>query len=178
MIKYIIAPSESQLWGYAWWAIVRAGWKRAHQRALGMLTIVYAIILASLTGSHTVLVLPGIGGITLATGTGAAVGLGAWFVLGTIGVATGGVGIPIGAAAMTAIGALFGAIGGAAGGFGFRQVSYSLVHPIFWTPLLVLGAYFLWGHRLKVHRERQDFNSLNLEIKGPREHQSLPIADT
>ena len=82
--------------------------------------------------------------------------MGAWFALGTIGVATGGVGLAIGAAGMAAIGALFGGIGGASGGLGIREVSYWLIHPVIWIPLLVLGAYFIWGHRLKKIRSQKN----------------------
>jgi hypothetical protein len=134
---------------FAYWAKRHGGWRRVHQRLLGWLTLIYGIFLASLTGSYTSLVLPGIGGIALGTGTGAAVGFGAWLVLGTVGVATGGVGLAIGAASMAAIGALFGGIGGTAGGFGIQTVSYPLVHWIFWVPVLIIGIYFLWGYKLK-----------------------------
>lgn len=95
------------------------------------------------------MVLPGVGGIAVGAGTGAAVGFGTWLVLGTVGVATGGVGLAIGAVSMAAIGAFFGGIGGTASGFGIQSVSYPLVHWIFWLPVIIIGCYFLWGHRLK-----------------------------
>jgi hypothetical protein len=95
-------------------------------------------------------------GVALGSGAGAAVGLGAWFALGTIGVATGGVGLAIGAVGMASIGALFGGIGGASGGLGIREVSYWFIHPVIWIPLLVLGAYFIWGHRLKKSRGQKN----------------------
>ena len=149
MIYYIVAAVGIAILGFAIWARFRGGWKRMHQKILGILTFGYGIFLALLTGSYTALVLPGLGGITLGAGAGAAVGLGTWLALGTIGVATGGVGLAIGAASMAAIGALFGGIGGTAGGFGTQAVTYPLVHWIFWLPLLIIGAYFLWGHKLK-----------------------------
>jgi hypothetical protein len=155
MIYYIVAAIGMAILGFAVWAKCRAGWKRIHQQVLGILTLVYGIFLALLPGSYTSLVLPGLGGITLGAGAGAAVGLGTWLVLGTIGVATGGVGLAIGAASMTAIGALFGGIGSTAGGFEIHVVSYPLVHWIFWVPLLVIGAYFIWGHKLKKLRGRE-----------------------
>ena len=156
MIYYIVSAIGIAILGFAVWAKYRAGWKRVHQKILGILTLVYGLFLSLLTGSYTSLVLPGLGGVTLGAGAGAAVGLGTWLVLGTIGVATGGVGLAIGAASMAGIGALVGGIGGTASGFGIRAVSYPLVHWIFWVPLLVIGAYFLWGHKLKKLRGREN----------------------
>jgi hypothetical protein len=156
LIYYILATIAIAIICFAVWAKFRAGWRRIHQQIPGSLILVYGILLAFLTGSYTELVLPGVGGVALGTGAGAAVGLGAWFALGTIGVATGGVGLAIGAAGMAAIGALFGGIGGASGGLGIREVSYWLIHPVIWIPLLVLGAYFIWGHRLKKSRGQKN----------------------
>lgn len=119
------------------------------RKVLGWLIVVYAIYLSMLTGSYTALVLPGIGKIAIGAGTGAAIGFGAWMVIGTVGVATGGVGIAIGALAMTVIGAFFGGLGGIASGFGVQAISYPLVHWAFWIPILIIGLYFAIGHRLK-----------------------------
>jgi len=149
MTIYISIFMAAAILLFALWAKIHGGWRRAHQRVLGWLILLYGIFLSSLTGSYTAFVLPGIGGIALGAGTGAAVGLGTWLVLGTVGVATGGIGLAIGALGMAAIGAIFGGIGGAAGGFGFQTVSYPLVHWAFWLPLIVIGLYFIWGIRIK-----------------------------
>lgn len=93
--------------------------------------------------------LPGIGSIVLGGGAGAAVGFATWLFLGTVGVATGGVGVAIGAGAMALIGAGIGCIGGAVGGFGIQTVTYPLVSPVFWVPIIVLGFYFMRGKRIK-----------------------------
>lgn len=156
MLYYTLAIIALAIILFAFWARFRAGWQRIHQQILGSLVLVYGIFLAFLTGSYTELVLPGVGGVALGAGAGAAVGLGAWLALGTIGVATGGVGLGIGAIGMTAIGATFGGIGGASGGLGLREVSYWLIHPIIWIPLIILGAYFIWGHQLgKIHARKK-----------------------
>lgn len=131
MIIYISVGIAAAILIFAFWAKRHGGLRRAHQKLLGWLTLVYGIFLASLTGSYTSLMLPGIGGITMGAGTGAAVGFGAWLVLGTVGVATGGVGLAVGAVTMALIGALLGGIGGTAGGFGIQTVSYPLVHWMF-----------------------------------------------
>lgn len=133
----------------ALWAKFRTDWQEAHRRFVGALVIFYACLLASLTGSYTALVVPGLGKIALGTAAGAGLGFGVWVVLGTVGVATGGLGVAIGALGMSAIGAIFGGVGGAAGGFGLRQVTYSLVSPVFWLPLLAIGIYFVAGRRIK-----------------------------
>ncbi len=152
MIIYISVAIAVAILIFAFWTRCHGGWKRAHQRLLGWLTLIYGIFLASLSGSYTSFVLPGIGGITLGAGTGAVVGFGTWLVLGTVGVATGGVGLAIGAIAMTSIGALFGGIGGTASGFGLQNVSYPLVHWVIWLPVIIIGIYFIWGHTLRRRR--------------------------
>ena len=149
MIIYISVAIAVAILVFAFWAKQHGGWRRAHQRLLGILTLSYGLFLASLTGSYTSLVLPGIGGISLGVGVGAAVGFGTWLVLGTVGVVTGGIGLAVGAVGMAAIGAIFGGIGGTAGGFGITTVSYPLVHWIFWVPVVLIGIYFIWGHKLK-----------------------------
>ena len=145
-----------------YWAKRFGGWQRTHQKLLGFMTLMYGVFLASLTGSYTALVLPGIGGIALGLGSGAAVGLGVWVAIGTVGVATGGIGLAIGAASMIAIGALFGGIGGAAGGFGIQTLSYPLVHWGFWVPVMIIGVYFLCGHKLKKQQGLENAKSTEL----------------
>lgn len=149
MVIYISVAFAAAILIFAYWAKRHGGWRQTHQRLLGWLTLIYGLFLASLTGSYTSLVLPGVGGIALGAGTGAAVGFGTWLVLGTVGIAAGGVGLAVGAASMAAIGALFGGIGGTASGFGIQTVSYPLVHWIFWIPVVIIGIYFIWGHKLK-----------------------------
>ena len=155
MITYLSIAIAVAILIFAFWAKRHGGWRRVHQRLLGILTLSYGLFLASLTGSYTSLVLPGIGGITLGVGVGAAVGFGTWLVIGTVGVVTGGIGIAIGAASMVAIGAVFGGIGGTAGGFGTTTVYYPLVHWVFWAPVVLIGAYFLWGYKIKKLRGSQ-----------------------
>lgn len=127
------------------------------RRALGIFIIFYGVYLSTLTGSAYSFKLPG-GSIALGAGTGASIGLGAWALLGTIGVATGGVGIAVGAAAMAGVGALLGGAGGAAGSsFGFQTTIYPLVKWYFWLPIIVIGALFLFG----VRRKKPDPQSLS-----------------
>ncbi|SEA16383.1 hypothetical protein SAMN05660420_01439 [Desulfuromusa kysingii] len=132
---------------FAIWAKFLGGWSRLHQKIIGLMTMCYGLYLATLTGTVTSLVLPGIGSIAIGTGAGAAVGFFTSVVIGTVGVATGGVGIALGALGMSIIGGVFGLIGSSAGGVGFERTSYHLVNPIFWIPLIVLGIYFLVGRR-------------------------------
>lgn len=133
-------------------AYKRGWWSVIHRRIVGWTVVLYGIYLASLTGSYTSLVLPGVGSIAIGSGAGAAVGFLTWLVIGTVGVATGGVGVAIGAGAMTIIGTLFGAAGGAAGGFGIQTVTYPLISPLFWVPVTILGIYFLRGKRIKMQQ--------------------------
>lgn len=84
MIYYIIAAIGIAVLSFVIWARYRAGWPLLHQRILGVLTLGFGLFLAFLTGSYTELVLPGVGGVALGAGAGAAVGLGAWLSLGTI----------------------------------------------------------------------------------------------
>lgn len=130
-------------------AIMNNGWNLFHQRLIGGLIICYGIYLSLLSGSYTSLVLPGIGSIVLGGGAGAAVGFATWLFLGTVGVATGGVGVAIGVGAMALIGSVVGGIGGAVGGFGLQTVTYPLVSPFFWVPIIILGIYFMRGKRIK-----------------------------
>jgi hypothetical protein len=135
--------------GFSLWSFFKGGWKILHQKIIGISIFAYGCYLATLTGSATVLVLPGVGAI----GGGALVGAGAgwltWAIIGTVGVATGGAGIALGSLGMALIGLTFGAVGGAVGGFGLKTTSYPLVNPIFWVPLLILGIYFCVGLRRK-----------------------------
>lgn len=146
MIYFIFGAAISII-TFASWAYFRGEWKEIHQRIIGAAVVVYGLYLAALTGSYTSLVLPGIGSIALGATSGAAAGFATWVVLGTVGVATGGMGIAVGALAMTTIGATFGTVGGAASGFGLQRISYPLVSPFFWVPLVILGCYFLWGKK-------------------------------
>lgn len=135
----------------AFWILARkrGGGSLLHRRIVGSLVVLYGIYLATLTGSYTSVVLPGFGSIVIGAGTGAAIGLGTWVVVGTVGVVTGGVGVAVGAGAMVLIGAVFGSAGGAASGVGIHNVSYPLVSPLFWVPVIVIGIYFFRGTILK-----------------------------
>lgn len=129
------------------WIVLRRStvWRALHQRLVGASIFFYGIYLATLTGTVTKLFLPGVGAI----GGGAAAGVGAglltYALIGTVGVATGGVGIALGGFAMALIGGGFGIVGAFAGGIGFHTVTYPLVSPWFWGPILVLGAYVFVG---------------------------------
>lgn len=133
-------------------AYKRGRWSVFHRRIVGWSVVFYGVYLATLTGSYTSLVLPGIGPIVIGAGTGAGIGFITWLVIGTVGMVTGGVGVAIGAGAMAFIGALFGGAGGAAGNFGIKTVTYALISPIFWIPVIILGIYFLQGNRIKMQR--------------------------
>ncbi len=131
------------------WSRFLGGWRILHQKIVGLLIIAYGAYLATLTGTVTQFVIPGIGSIGGGAVAGAGVGFATWLVVGTVGVATGGVGIAIGAAAMTMIGGILGATGAATGGAGFTTVTYPLVSPFFWVPFILLGIYFVIGGRRK-----------------------------
>jgi len=133
----------------SWVIVSQGGLEGSKRRIVGGLVIFYGVYLSLLTGSSTALVVPGIGSIAIGAGTGAAVGFFTWLAIGTVGLATGGVGVAIGAGAMSMIGAIFGGAGGAAGGFGLKAVTYPLISPVFWIPLIVLGIYFLRGKKIK-----------------------------
>ena len=120
-------------------------WKLVHQRVIGFSIFLYGIYLATLSGTATQFVLPGVGAIGGGAAAGAGVGIVTYLVLGTVGAVTGGAGVALGLLAMSLIGASLGAIGASAGGFGFRIVSYPLVSPWFWAPLIILGIYVLLG---------------------------------
>lgn len=140
---------------------LRGVWTLAQRKVIGWLILLYGIYLATLTGSYTAIVAPGIGKIAIGAGTGAAVGFSTWLVVGTVGVATGGAGVAIGALAMAGIGALFGGVGGASGGFGIKTLTYPLVHWTFWVPIIIIGLYFAFGHRLKRTQNEQ------ARLRGP-----------
>jgi len=131
------------------WFLLRrhGGWKVLHQQFVAALTLLYGLYLATLTGTVTQLVLPGLGAVGGGAAAGAAIGFGTYLAIGVVGAVTGGVGIALGAAAMTLIGATLGASGGAAGGAGFKTVSYPLVSPLFWVPVLLLSVYLFIGAR-------------------------------
>jgi hypothetical protein len=141
------------------WSRFLGGWRVLHQKIIGLLLIAYGAYLATLTGTVTQFVLPGIGAVGGGAATGAGVGFVTWLVLGTVGVATGGVGLAIGATAMTLIGGALGAAGAATGGAGFATVTYPLVSPIFWVPLVLLGIYFNIGARKRKTMQEQTENA-------------------
>ncbi|MGJ7521403.1 hypothetical protein ACSFA0_13010 [Variovorax sp. LT1P1] len=128
---------------------VGARWSAFHQRVVAVATFAFGVYLATLTGTATQFVLPGFGAIGLGAAAGSAIGFGTFLMIGVVGVATGGVGLAIGAGAMTLIGAGVGAAGGAAGGFGFRVISYPLVSWWIWAPLLMLGVYLFVAAKRK-----------------------------
>lgn len=131
------------------WSRFLGGWRALHQKTVGLLIIAYGAYLATLTGTITRFVIPGIVSIGGGAAAGAGIGFATWLIIGTVGIATGGVGVAIGAAALTTIGGVLGAAGAAAGGSGFTTVTYPLVSPYFWVPLLLLGIYFVIGGRKK-----------------------------
>ena len=145
-------------------AVFRRGWwSHLHRKIVGWTVILYGIYLATLTGSYTSLVLPEAGSIAIGAGTGAVTGYVTWLIIGTVGVATGGVGVAVGAGAMAAIGAFFGGAGGAAGGFGLETVTYPLISPIFWVPVILLGIYFLIGAKIKMQQRLPSPKKENIE---------------
>lgn len=127
----------------------RGGWSRFHQKVVGWSVIGYAAYLATLTGTAWKFLVPGLGSAGAGAVTGAFIGVLAHTVLGTLGIATGGVAL---AAGMGTLALVFGGIGGTsgwvasffAGSYGFQKVSYPLVHWAFWLPLFMLGVYLLW----------------------------------
>lgn len=155
------------------WSYFHGGWKTFHQRLIGGAVFAYGLVLASLTGSVTSFVVPGFGAIVVGAGTGASVGALTYLVIGTVGVVTGGVGVAVGLGAMAAIGAFLGSAGAAAGGFGFHTVTYGLVSPFIWAPLLVLGAYFMKGRK----RIKQEALLALSSPSGERGGTSGPTAD-
>jgi hypothetical protein len=123
----------------------RTSWRDIHQRIVGIAILIYGLYLATLTGTITQFVLPGVGAIGGGAVAGAGVGLVTYIVLGTVGAVTGGVGVALGLLAMTLIGGSVGALGAAAGGVGFRTVSYPLVSAWFWVPVIIIGIYVFLG---------------------------------
>lgn len=121
--------------------VLRDRWVAFHQRLVALSVFAFGMYLATLTGTVTQLVVPGIGAVGIGAAAGGAIGLVTSMVVGVVGVATGGVGLAIDAGAMALIGAGVGAAGGAASGFGFQVISYPLVSPFVWVPLMVLAVY-------------------------------------
>jgi hypothetical protein len=158
----IIAGLILVIWLVPW---KLGGLKSLHRRGVGLLILLYGAYLATLTGTTTQFVLPGIGAIGGGAAAGAGIGLLTYAVFGTVGVVTGGTGWAIGAGLMALFGAGLGAAGGAAGTAGFRTVSYPLVSPVFWGPLLALGVYFLLGSA----KRRTQFKEQKLLPNGKRE---------
>ena len=125
----------------ATWFLLRVygGWKIIHQQFIASLLFLYGLYLLTLTGTETRFVLPVLGVIGSGAAAGAAIGFGTYLAIGAVGVATGGAGIALGGIAMSVIGATLGAAGGSADGFGFKQVSYFLINPLFLIPLFLLS---------------------------------------
>lgn len=121
------------------------GWKVLHQRVMGWTVLFYGMWLATLTGTVTKLVLPGLGAVGGGAAAGAGCGLLTYFVIGTVGVVTGGVGLAVGAGVMATIGGVLGAVGGTVGGFGFKTITYPLISPWAWVPICIIGVYFILG---------------------------------
>ncbi len=132
------------------------------RKLFGCILLLGGMYLALLTGSTSSLILPGLGKIALGAGGGAVVGLGTSLLLGTLGVATGGVGVAVGLWGMTIIGGLLGGVGGTTSGFGFQTVTHPLVHWIYWLPLVLLGIYFLFGgkvnEKVNTHEKKEITN--------------------
>ena len=120
-------------------------WNKIHQRVVGLAILIYGLYLATLTGTITQFVILGIGAIGGGAAAGAGVGMLTYLVLGTVGAVTGGAGVALGILAMSLIGGGVGAIGAAAGGAGFRTLTYPLVSSWFWAPIAVLGIYVFLG---------------------------------
>lgn len=137
-----------------------AGWRRVHQAILGALTMFYGMWLALCTGTVFKLVLPGIGSVVLGSAAGVGLGFATFLAVGTVGVATGGVGIAVGAIAMMAIGAVFGGVGGAAG---VAVARVPLISPIFWAPVVLVGIYLGVGAARKPKM-----------LAGHTDHEALP----
>jgi hypothetical protein len=114
------------------------------RRFSGLLLTIYGIYLAALTGSSTQFVIPGVGSIGAGAAAGAGVGFLTWALVGTLGVATGGAGFAIGAAGMVLIGTIVGGVGAASGGVGFETITYPLVSPWFWVPIIIVGLSLLF----------------------------------
>lgn len=131
------------------WAKWGGRWESLYQKIISLLIIFYGLFLANLTGSYTAIVLPVGIEIVVGAGSGAALGYITFLVLGTIGVVTGGIGFAIGAGLMITIGAIFGGAGAAGAGFGVKTITYALVSPWFWVPILVLGIYYWRGAKVK-----------------------------
>jgi len=120
-------------------------WSKIHQRVVGIAILIFGIYLSTLTGTITHFVLPGVSAIGGGAAAGAGVGMLTYLVLGTVGAVTGGVGVALGILAMSFIGGGVGIIGAVAGGAGFRTLTYSLVSPWLWIPIMVLGIYISLG---------------------------------
>lgn len=120
-------------------------WRIVHQRLVGSAIVCYGVYLATLTGTVSTFVLPGLSAMGSGAAAGAGVGLLTYALIGTVGVVTGGVGIAVGGLAMALIGGGLGLTGALAGGAGFRTVTYPLVSHWFWAPVLAIGVYVFFG---------------------------------
>ena len=136
------AMADAQAAGHA----RRARW---HQRIVGTGIVCYGIYLSTLVGTATHFVLPGMGAVGGGAAAGAGIGFLTYLAIGTVGVVTGGAGVALGVLGMSLIGGGVGAVGAAAGAVGFRTVTYPLVTPWFWGPVIVLGVYLVIGIKKK-----------------------------
>lgn len=130
-------------------AAEHASLARLHQRVIGLCIVFYGIYLSTLVGTMTRFVLPEATALGGGAAAGAGVGLLTYLVIGTVGVVTGGTGVALGALAMSLIGGGVGAVGAAAGVSGFRALSYPLVSPWFWGPVIGLGIYLIVGRDIQ-----------------------------
>lgn len=157
MRTYILAGLLGTPVLVVWYLLKRhAGWKVLHQQVVATLVLLYGVYLAMLAGTSTHFVVPGIGALGSGAAAGAAIGLATYLVVGAVGVATGGVGISLGLGAMTLMGAGVGAAGGASGAAGFTTVSYSLISPLFWIPIVLLSAYLFIGAWMRSRSARAE----------------------
>ncbi|WP_342133496.1 hypothetical protein [Hydrogenophaga sp. OTU3427] len=134
-----------------------------HQRIIGGAIILYGLYLATLTGTVTKLVIPGLGALGGGAAAGAGVGLLTALAIGTVGVVTGGAGFAVGAGYMALIGGGLGLTGSLVGGIGLKTLAVPLVTPWFWAPLLVLGLYvFLGASKRNAIKQQQNLEQLQL----------------
>ena len=138
--------------GYCIHKIKNFGWHALSDRFFGVLVLLYGAYFALFIGSSVSLVLPGIGSIAVGATAGAALGWATFAILGTLGVATGGIAIALGAIGMAVIGAVLAAVGATAGGAGFQATRYFLVTPWFWGVLIAIGLYLILFGRNKTNQ--------------------------
>lgn len=152
--------------GIIWWRQKTV--PLAFRRIIGLTIVCYGLYLATLTGTHTQFRIPGSGffvstaaSAAIGAGTGAAIGWGTWLVLDTVGIVTGGTGFALGGIAMATISALVGGVSsGVASGAGTitdqtfwtETITYPLISPWFWDPVLLIGILFFFGKQAKSNK--------------------------